>query len=1341
MFVFGMVILQLFCLSYFVMAADWQAHLDHLLSDNESGGSVSIGERTPPASPDPRLLWGRELNVLLPDDDSQLLQAPSWQASLDDLDSDADALSNPPASPLDEQNVAIVPFIDRLRDQPRHGNLTKHIQDSFQLSKCLPDGCIDSDIYETASYLLQAKTHDFSSSAEAASLKTTRKLLTNVRKATAAASIIQERMSWSDLCGNLKDASRQSPDRVKLKIFFEFSTYDGVDFHLGTDSTPGFSGPSLRDTPSTDLAVHALGGQVAKLVNAVTVSTCGRATKVLHSRQKEVVVVSVNGFLVIIKADMLAWLQASDRGTAENLVQMVGALGDVRNTDEFERKLRFAVTDAASANKRTERNTASQRPTWVASNFYCLAHKFQGNLTKALEPDASKVSGLIAFQLTLTAATSMAAWYTALKEGLRRTLSLTRTPLSDDAFAYKRMVLETFVGVTPDEFSTACFVYANGDWRNKAHFQVVVAEGDTFDTVFNTLATQFLPFFADKSGFKTFPRSRWSGIEASTKVSGVLSCIGNLMEDAFVELLIRSHGMARDVGHRALDIGAAGVLALEWEPMDIGAAAFADDVPINDPKTMKSLSLAEVNKNNRGSALTFVRWQPGLWMLTFRRNLDPFLEYRGIVIKTSSEHHDTREDAKGVRLVSEGSGGVASLLAGRTWQLLEAAKGTWDANFKAGLKPLERVGRFIAYPASALTLKFRHAVFRNLSRQGATHHEFIETVHADVNFQMYRLVEEPELKEVILASCESSRGDHLASLIRTYPNITSFDAQLELAIVVMNSALTTVPLENGNARICRQLKNRSNQSKKPDLATICADELLTLVRRREFRLRHPAGCKVKVARTRKTKRIRRKPKASASGGGVAGVARQQCAGGGGAWRAFIRDRCRCTCKAVFKSLADEYRQLTADEKSSYHDMGLLGTFVHSQGGVSFGKMTRELARAQASNQSQSRASVLERCIGADSRLVVSAQSVGWELRAGLVAAAKVDRLLLGRLARSRDEVAASEVADFALKDGVSAMHQVINRLPELANECIGFHTQSCNGTGAVMKWVCPLGKMVPRTLATIKKDSRAQSILDMLVSNLESKCKLFLHADQPSIEEDAKRKDTVKPPCAEVRVCICGPLGDMVFAAKRRLAALLNAFSKSSEFKDKLKAGDVVLRMTPVLNQPGASVDLVSGAELGGSELDVAIAAEKWLHVSYFHGNPKFPSFREVVICPCETRTLHLGHLTLQGTDKFYTVWEALKTLICPNVSSIALKCYSIFDSERLLHQCDASLIEIFKIIGVDDVSIELLKKRTKKQHAADRIGEWQGALDELSSSGHDDDDDDGDEGWADLADHSRNVA
>ena len=175
------------------------------------------------------------------------------------------------------------------------------------------------------------------------------------------------------------------------------------------------------------------------------------------------------------------------------------------------------------------------------------------------------------------------------------------------------------------------------------------------------------------------------------------------------------------------------------------------------------------------------------------------------------------------------------------------------------------------------------------------------------------------------------------------------DVLLELAFVTMFGRLATATIENLNAQI-RRLLSVSYASKTMTVETLNAKFIHARIRNRELNSMFPWGHRKRGAIIRHL--LKRNGLASSR---IKSSKRKR--GGGGAWRAYVRYRCRQLKTKLFAGIGREYRNLSREEKAHFAQLGVAGTLAHRYG-FSFGPDAKTMDRELAIAAGNRRAAVL-----------------------------------------------------------------------------------------------------------------------------------------------------------------------------------------------------------------------------------------------------------------------------------------------------------------------------------------------------------------------------------------------
>jgi len=301
----------------------------------------------------------------------------------------------------------------------------------------------------------------------------------------------------------------------------------------------------------------------------------------------------------------------------------------------------------------------------------------------------------------------------------------------------------------------------------------------------------------------------------------------------------------------------------------------------------------------------------------------------------------------------------------REWPLILAA--TMDAEQKAmdGIAARHDLAhRFNCVLPCDRTLKLSTLMFKLLSRQACRFHE-LRTRHLGFPFVLWLLLKRPEEAMTrIRRSCRLARGDYGNAFIDHYglDHLTGPDALAELTLIATLVKLSTVVLENGNGGIKHALDVMSTHTVLPPLERISAERMLTRIRQRQRLQKRPSGMHKKLEGPGNGKRMSATFRREQEARRILNLPepqRREVKRGGGAWRTYISEQCRGTCRCDFKRLAQDYRALPPGEKQRLKAKGRVASQTVRAGGAPFGRRPREEAQEAAQAAKRQRVLALE----------------------------------------------------------------------------------------------------------------------------------------------------------------------------------------------------------------------------------------------------------------------------------------------------------------------------------------------------------------------------------------------
>ena len=722
----------------------------------------------------------------------------------------------------------------------------------------------------------------------------------------------------------MEDSLSSMPDGdVELLNYMEFATYDGVDLSMEVRSNIVVHGREVATSAHSE-GVGRSSDVAQRLVSAADSEVSEGVMKLLNSEAAIMMLIRLKGKLMLLTGTFVSILQCVDRNTAECLLAAVKRLENGNGLHkQFKRALRIACTDGASYNIKVEVNLMKQRREqgehWLHLHMLCLVHVLARIHTRTFYFLNADISGMIATSLSLNAGGQASHFRNALRRVLKSMLHLRRQPLSADAKEFKTFVLQTFYGNSKEMYpQVLCPLrLAGGDWRNKDRFEYMASPGETEESVLKLLYEEFIPMVCPHAP-RTFPRSRWSGLEESIADLGVLMCVHGLFGAAYEDFMRHVHPKQAAKTQQQL--------AIQDAPID-QQGPHAED---------QGVTWEAANRANRGEASCWLQRDPSGKLMILKLTMGPMHGFLRAQIQASSSVWDTRQIHRVLAAALPGKS-LKDLMASRQWPLLEVARGAPQKQCMRGIAALHEPSLWKHLPDYMKSQETQHLLFKICSREGAAVYENIVVPYRQFPYRLFPLLLDKSDWRSVASSCDSSRDELAASILLQYScgdegglADLSFEHELELAMVVMLSRGNTVRLESLNATIRRRLVAASTQVSKPYLTSVSAEFVMGKIRRREFEL----VCRPGGKRHRAGMRLQRSRKRS---GGKASKSdlpakKKYKSGGGGAWRAYVSKCCRGIAKADFKALSRTYNQLSEDELAELSLEGAEAASVHRGGG-------------------------------------------------------------------------------------------------------------------------------------------------------------------------------------------------------------------------------------------------------------------------------------------------------------------------------------------------------------------------------------------------------------------------
>ena len=791
-----------------------------------------------------------------------------------------DGIADPPEGPVDELVAAV-------HDEELEDDLSAELQLAQQALQ-LPEDSLVGASYQAACYFARDKLHMSNLSAESSKLGIDRKELRKERLYSAGLLSQLEQQAWASVERNVM-AQKGKPG-VRLRCYIEAFMFDGVDMSVATRRRSDLGtmtdlplDPAME--PEERLAlISELSDHLATLPDGKELGPA----KLLNTQHGASMLLSINGSHHVLQGDRITWLQVLDRNTGETLRHALEriCMTSIEARDAFERTIRLAMSDSAGYNLRAEKH--AREPGVSKIHLLCDAHIVAGIHQKVNSLLSRGIDGMVKASLSLQGGGTISVFRKAMRRVLTRNLVLIREEPPAEAKAYKKAMLDLFLGdsVQNAQLRATISRCASGDWRAKGRFEYLVTGEETRVEVLKKLFEFFVPALVGHQP-RTYPQHRWTGADLALQDHGMLCLIHGLFESTYVEFL-QAFGGVEGAPQPDEDMeGEDDALRVHGG----GAAAGQEDLRTRDAK-----------RHHRGAALQWARGpHRDRDLVVTRTVLEPMHQYMVQEIAASAALSLTKATHRRLEAMLA-VGDLRGFLDSARWPLLEAALGSKDLTCLSKLSDLDDPACYSAWPEEWWTVETRTLLFRCLSRQAAAVHELLVKKHQACPYSVFLLVADPVSAEARLeGTCMSARDEYTAGFLETYKDdLGSQPALLELAMILLQARTSTVSLESSNASLRRRLHGASLQVHMPDLHSISAEFALGKLRRRQIENKFPPGHREHRG-NRKTKRSEGQQKR-----------KRRSSGGGGMQRAFLHSK----GQNISKELAAEYRALTPEAKAA-----------------------------------------------------------------------------------------------------------------------------------------------------------------------------------------------------------------------------------------------------------------------------------------------------------------------------------------------------------------------------------------------------------------------------------------
>ena len=309
--------------------------------------------------------------------------------------------------------------------------------------------------------------------------------------------------------------------------------------------------------------------------------------------------------------------------------------------------------------------------------------------------------------------------------------------------------------------------------------------------------------------------------------------------------------------------------------------------------------------------------------------LEPLQILRDKQFNMSGGEWDRRQE---VKLANRKLSGQPTTHGCREYRVVLAADCVYENEFFSNISALMGTHPVWALlPVSAFTLTTRHLAYRMLARARALVLKLLVWPQSTCSLKLFQLLVRPSVAADIQALPHCVRGPFVTHFLKTFPDLNHQDAIATLSLMATELHTDIGAIETKHATIRRRLLAASHNTHRQAFCDAGADWCC-------YNAKHTGhGWAVDshaVSSKVPTRANKSKP-------------RRQRRGGGGAFRAFVSDRCKGDAATPFgnmTALAREYRALDNEQMRPFAEAGARATARHRRGGKSFGPTARERLR-------------------------------------------------------------------------------------------------------------------------------------------------------------------------------------------------------------------------------------------------------------------------------------------------------------------------------------------------------------------------------------------------------------
>eukprot|EP00971_Amphidinium_carterae_P068578 1357809-Amphidinium_carterae.3 len=573
--------------------------------------------------------------------------------------------------------------------------------------------------------------------------------------------------------------------------------------------------------------------------------------KLLQLRSSYGMLLQLASNYVYIIGETLQPLSAMASTSANSLESCLQRLESVSvHANCFQHKCRSAVLDKASSNSVAEHSVVEKRHNgWGESLVPCHSHIIATCCKKTLQELMSHdVSAVIQTSLSLVESGKMAVFRRCLAdEILGKEVKFVQGPLGEDAIHFKNLMLQAVWQSHPSSSKTLSaqvllLVTMTGDWRNWSALEYLVAPGEPLpdaEHVKKLMCNVLLGILAHKQP-PLFPRHRWTGSLEAVTFYCMSYCVHVLFPGAYKRFLLKVAGQpSADVASRpqpavepAMEVGnCASTLVQQLEHQAcVAVVGEADASQIGADAASTELgpaAFAALNARNRRDAWQWIVSQPFAKLLAMKLVLGPLTHMMNQQLAMSGVEFEHKQRCKHAKAMLCGKWDTSS----RDYMLVVAACGDVETECLMSIKELYSSHLWEVIPAEDLTMAFQSLVHRLLARVGASVYQLFGQCHAAFPLKLFSLLRHPEKAEQLAATPECLKDNWTLQLQKQFPTFTEPGFLKILQCHALSQKTDISSVEAMHASVRRFLKVKSTQTHVVDLENVSASWIFQNCRR------------------------------------------------------------------------------------------------------------------------------------------------------------------------------------------------------------------------------------------------------------------------------------------------------------------------------------------------------------------------------------------------------------------------------------------------------------------------------------------------------------------------------